>query len=88
MRIGIAISKDDPQIGGGLAMLQIPPEAIKNGKLSFGDFDQHHKNVCGTDSIASFTVSFNPERPGSNFANFGTFDLPTRFGIDQAEVFE
>jgi len=71
-----------------LAMLQIPPEAIKNGKLSFGDFDQHHRNVCGTDSIASFTVSFNPERPGSNFANFGTFDLPTRFGIDQAEVFE
>jgi lipopolysaccharide transport system ATP-binding protein len=71
-----------------LAMLQIPPEATKNGKLSFGDFDQHHKNVCGTDSIASFTVSFNPERSGSNFANFGTFDLPTRFGIDQDEFFE
>jgi lipopolysaccharide transport system ATP-binding protein len=71
-----------------LAMLQIPPEAIKNGRLSFGDFDQHHKNVCGTDSIAAFTVSFNPDRPGSNFANFGTFDLPTRFGIDQDEFFE
>jgi lipopolysaccharide transport system ATP-binding protein len=66
-----------------LAMLQIPPETIKNGKLSFGDFDQHHKNVCGTDSIASFTVSFNSDRPGASFANFGTFDLPSRFGIEQ-----
>ena len=71
-----------------LAMLQIPTEAIRDGKLSFGDFDQHHKNVCGTDAIASFTVSFNKDRPGSNFANFGTFDLPTRFGIDQDEFFE
>ncbi|MBV8100822.1 MAG: ABC transporter ATP-binding protein [Verrucomicrobia bacterium] len=66
-----------------LAMLQIPPETIKNGKLSFADFDQHHKNVCGTDSIVSFTVSFNSERLGSSFAHFGAFDLPTRFGIEQ-----
>ncbi|MFY9988706.1 MAG: ABC transporter ATP-binding protein, partial [Chthoniobacterales bacterium] len=66
-----------------LAMLSIPQEAIQNGKLSFGDFDQHHLNVCGTDSIASFTVSFNSNRMGSDFTHFGTFDLPTRFGIEQ-----
>lgn len=70
-----------------LAMLQIPQEIIKEGKLNFGDFDQHHKNVCGTDSIAAFTVSFDSNRPGSAFANFGIFDLPTRFGIEQDDFF-
>jgi lipopolysaccharide transport system ATP-binding protein len=71
-----------------LAMLSIPPQAIRDGKLSFADFDQHHMNVCGTDAIASFTVSFHSDRPGSNFSHFGTFDLPTRFGIEQDDFFE
>jgi lipopolysaccharide transport system ATP-binding protein len=71
-----------------LAMLQIPPEVIKEGKIGFGDFDQYHKNICGTDSIAAFTVSFDSNRPGAAFANFGVFDLPTRFGIEQDDVFE
>jgi lipopolysaccharide transport system ATP-binding protein len=71
-----------------LAMLSIPPETIQNGKLSFADFDQHHLNVCGTAPIASFTVSFNTNRYGSDFTHFGTFDLPTRFGIEQDEFFE
>jgi lipopolysaccharide transport system ATP-binding protein len=71
-----------------LAMLSIPPHAIRDGRLSFGDFDQHHMNVCGTDAIASFTVSFHSDRQGSNFSHFGTFDLPTRFGIEQDEFFE
>jgi lipopolysaccharide transport system ATP-binding protein len=70
-----------------LAMLSIPPQAIKDGKLSFAEFDQHHMNVCGTDAIASFTVSFNQDRPGANFSHFGTFDLPTRFGIEQDDFF-
>ena len=69
-------------------MFSIPKQAIREGKLSFAEFDQHHMNVCGTDAIASFTVSFNPERQGSNFSHFGTFDLPTRFGIEQDEFFE
>lgn len=71
-----------------LAMLSIPAETIQNGKLSFADFDQHHLNVCSTAPIASFTVSFNPNRFGSDFTHFGTFDLPTRFGIEQDEFFE
>jgi lipopolysaccharide transport system ATP-binding protein len=71
-----------------LAMLSIPSEAIRDGKLGFPDFDQHHMNVCSTDSIAAFTVSFNPDRPGSNFSHLGTFDLPTRFGIEQDDFFE
>jgi lipopolysaccharide transport system ATP-binding protein len=71
-----------------LAMLSIPQETIQNGKLSFADFDQHHLNVCGTDAIASFTVSFNSNRYGSEFTHFGTFDLPTRFGMEQDEFFE
>lgn len=71
-----------------LAMLSIPAHAIRDGKLSFAEFDQHHINVCGTDAIASFTVSFHSDRPGSNFSHFGTFDLPTRFGIEQDEFFE
>ena len=71
-----------------LAMLSIPSHAIKNGNLSFAEFDQHHMSVCGTDAIASFTVSFNPNRLGSNFSHFGTFDLPSRFGIEQDEFFD
>jgi lipopolysaccharide transport system ATP-binding protein len=70
-----------------LAMVSIPSEAIRDGKLSFLDFDQHHMSVCATDSIASFSVSFNPDRPGSNFSHLGTFDLPTRFGIEQDDFF-
>jgi Wzt C-terminal domain len=71
-----------------LAMLSVPQHTIQNGKLSFADFDQHHMNVCSTDAIASFTVSFNSDRLGSDFTHFGTFDLPTRFGIEQDEFFE
>ena len=71
----------------GLAMLAIPSDVIRDGKLSFADFDQHHMSVCATDSIVSFSVSFNPDRPGSNFSHLGTFDLPTRFGIEQDDFF-
>jgi lipopolysaccharide transport system ATP-binding protein len=71
-----------------LSMLSIPPEAIREGKLHFHDFDQHHVDVCSTDSIIAFTVSFNPDRPGANFSHLGSFDLPTRFGIEQFEFFE
>jgi lipopolysaccharide transport system ATP-binding protein len=71
-----------------LSMISIPNHVIRDGKLSFADFDQHHLNVCGTGPIASFTVSFNSERPGANFSQFGTFDLPTRFGIEQDQIFE
>jgi lipopolysaccharide transport system ATP-binding protein len=71
-----------------LAMVSIPPEAIQQGKLSFSDYDRLHLGVCGTGPLVSFTVSFNPDRLGSNFAHFGTFDLPSRFGIEQDEVFE
>ena len=70
-----------------LAMLSIPATVIREGKLSFADFEQHHMNVCGTGPITSFTVSFSPDRLGSNFSHFGTFDLPTRFGIEQDEFF-
>jgi lipopolysaccharide transport system ATP-binding protein len=71
-----------------LVMLAIPARIIQGGKLSFNDFDQHHLNVCGTDAIASFTVSFNSNRMGADFTHFGTFDLPTRFGIEQDEFFD
>ncbi len=48
-----------------LSKLSIQPDPIQDGKLSFGEFDQkHHMNVCGTDAIASFTVSFNSESIG------------------------
>jgi lipopolysaccharide transport system ATP-binding protein len=71
-----------------LAMLSVPPDAIQGGKLSFGEFDQQHQNVCGTDTIVSFTVSFDSGRLGAEFSHFGTFDLPSRFSIEQDEFFE
>jgi lipopolysaccharide transport system ATP-binding protein len=71
-----------------LAMLSVPPDAIQDGKLSFGEFEQKHQIVCGTDAIASFTVSFDSERLGAGFSHFGTFDLRSRFTIEQDEFFE
>ncbi|HYZ75133.1 MAG TPA: hypothetical protein VE641_18785, partial [Chthoniobacterales bacterium] len=71
-----------------LAMISLPAETIKEGKLSFADFNQKQQNVCATGSIVSFTVSYDPDRLGSQFTHLGTFDLPSRFGIEQDEVFE
>jgi lipopolysaccharide transport system ATP-binding protein len=70
-----------------LVMVSLPVEATQNGKLSFGDFDQKHVHVCGTGPVVSFTVSFNPDRPGAGFTHLGTFDLPTHFGAEQDEFF-
>jgi ABC-type polysaccharide/polyol phosphate transport system ATPase subunit len=71
-----------------LAMISLPTETIKDGKLSFADFNHQQQNVCGTGAIASFTVSFDSDWVGSQFSHLGTFDLPSRFGIEQDEVFD
>jgi ABC-type polysaccharide/polyol phosphate transport system ATPase subunit len=70
-----------------LVMVSLPAEAIQDGKLSFGDFDQKHVHVCGTGPVVSFTISFNSNRPGADFTHLGTFDLPTHFGAEQDEFF-
>jgi lipopolysaccharide transport system ATP-binding protein len=71
-----------------LALISIPSEDIREGKLSFANFHQNHQNVCGTAPIVSFTVSFDSDRLGSQFSHLGTFDLPGRFGIEEDELFD
>ena len=62
-----------------LDLVRIPASAIRNGKLSFADFDQSYERICVAASIAAFEVTFDTDRPGSEFSHIGVFDLPYKF---------
>lgn len=66
----------------GLDLISIPDAAFTDGKLTFADFDLHHRRVCCTPGIFAFTVSFNPDRQGAEFTHLGTFDLPSRMSLE------
>jgi hypothetical protein len=64
-----------------LDLVRIPAYAIRNGKLSFADYDQSYERISVAASIAAFDVIFGTDRPGSEFSHFGVFDLPYKFRI-------
>jgi lipopolysaccharide transport system ATP-binding protein len=64
-----------------LDLVRIPAYAIRNGKLSFADYDQGYERISVAASITAFDVIFNTDRPGSEFSHFGVFDLPYKFRI-------
>jgi lipopolysaccharide transport system ATP-binding protein len=64
-----------------LDLVRIPDYAIRNGKLSYADYDQSYERISVAASIAAFDVTFDTDRPGSEFSHFGVFDLPYKFSI-------
>jgi lipopolysaccharide transport system ATP-binding protein len=64
-----------------LDLVRIPAYAIRNGKLSFADYDQSYERLSVAGSIAAFDVTFDTEKPGSEFSHLGVFDLPYKFSI-------
>jgi lipopolysaccharide transport system ATP-binding protein len=66
----------------GLDLISLPDFAIKDGKLTFADFDFHRRQVCSTPGIFAFTVSFNSDREGAEFTHIGLFDLPSQMSLE------
>ena len=66
-----------------LDLIRIPADAIRNGKLSFADFDQSYERISVAGSIADFQVIFDTGRPGSEFSHIGYFDLPYKFSAGE-----
>jgi len=66
-----------------LDLIRIPPDAIRNGKLAFADFDQSYERICVAASLVAFHVTFDSEKPGSEFSHLGVFDLPYKFGVGE-----
>jgi lipopolysaccharide transport system ATP-binding protein len=64
-----------------LDLIRIPTGAIRNGKLSFADFDQSYERIVAAPSLAAFQVAFDPEKPGCEFLHVGLFDLPYKFSV-------
>ncbi|MBV9876113.1 MAG: ABC transporter ATP-binding protein [Verrucomicrobia bacterium] len=62
-----------------LDMVSIPPDIIRDNKMSHMDYENNSRWVCSTGTVVSFTVAFDPERVGAQCPHFGMFDLPTRF---------
>jgi lipopolysaccharide transport system ATP-binding protein len=65
-----------------LDLVRIPAHAIRNGKLSFADYDQNYERISVAAAIGAFGVTFDTGRPGSEFSHIGVFDLPYKFSID------
>jgi homopolymeric O-antigen transport system ATP-binding protein len=66
-----------------LDLVRIPAYAIRHGKLSFADYDQSYERISVAASIVAFDVTFDPDRPGSEFSHLGIFDLPYKFTIGE-----
>jgi ABC-type polysaccharide/polyol phosphate transport system ATPase subunit len=64
-----------------LDLVRIPAYAIRNGKLSFADYDQSYERISVAGSIGAFDVTFDTDRPGSEFSHIGVFDLPYKFSV-------
>jgi ABC-type polysaccharide/polyol phosphate transport system ATPase subunit len=66
-----------------LDLIRIPSDAIRNGKLTFADFDQSYERISVAGSITAFQVTFDTEKPGSEFSHLGVCDLPYKFSAGE-----
>jgi lipopolysaccharide transport system ATP-binding protein len=66
-----------------LDLVRVPTYAIRNGKLSFADFEQSYERISAAASIAAFHVIHDSNRAGSEFSHFGVFDLPYQFSATE-----
>ena len=66
-----------------LDLVRVPAEAIRNGKLSFADFDQSYERINTAGSVTAFHVTFDAGRAGAEFTHIGLFDLPYKFSVTE-----